>query len=151
MLDVLLACWHHLLAFGIAAVIAAELALIRPSMTVAEIRRSARIDLFYGILAALILAVGFSRAVFAAKGWAYYHHNGFFQAKMAAFVVVGLLSIVPTVRLIAWRDADRRAPGTLPSAAAIAGVRRLLWIEAAVFTLIPIFAALMARGYGQEG
>jgi hypothetical protein len=37
------------------------------------------------------VVVGFSRAIYAAKGWAYYEANGFFWAKIATFVaVVGL-------------------------------------------------------------
>ena len=54
-------------------------------------------------LAGLIVVVGFSRAVFAAKGWAYYSVNMFFCAKMAAFAAVALLSIAPTIRIIRGR------------------------------------------------
>src|SRR5262249_1168000 len=65
----------------------------------------ARVDLWYGILAGAIVVVGFSRAVFAAKGWAYYSVNMFFWAKMAAFAAVALLSIAPAIRIIRWRRA----------------------------------------------
>jgi putative membrane protein len=102
------------------------------------------VDLWYGILAGLIVIVGFSRAVFAAKGWTYYQHNAFFWAKIATFVVVGLLSVPPTLRFIGWRRA-----GVDPSDSAVAGVRRYLWGEVALFALLPVFAAAMARGYGE--
>ncbi len=48
-----------------------------------------------------ILIVGFSRAVYAAKGWAYYSHNLLFWAKIGTFAVIGLLSIAPTMSIIA--------------------------------------------------
>ena len=91
--------------------------------------------------------IGFSRAVFAAKGWAYYSVNMFFWGKMTAFAAVGLLTVAPTIRIIRWRRA-LAGNAALPAAADIAGVRRFLWAEAAVFALIPAFAAAMARGYG---
>jgi putative membrane protein len=82
------------------------------------------------------------------KGWAYYSVNMFFWAKMAAFAAVALLSIAPTIRIIRWRRALAGDAAFAPAAADIVNVRRFLWAEAAVFALIPAFAAAMARGYG---
>jgi putative membrane protein len=147
--DLAFAIAHHLLIFALAGVIAFELGMVRPSMTATDVARVGRVDLWYGILAALILIVGFARANFAAKGWAYYAHNHFFWAKIACFAVVGLLSIWPTLRFIRWRQALKNDPAALPSTAAIAGVRRFLWAEVAFFALIPVFAAAMARGFGE--
>jgi len=95
-----------------------------------------------------IILVGFSRAIFAAKGWAYYSVNVFFWAKLAAFAVVGLFSIMPTVEFIRWRKAISSNPAFSPTPRAIRSVRRILFAEAILFTLIPAFAAAMARGYG---
>jgi putative membrane protein len=150
MLDVVLAIVHHLIVFALLAVLVTELVLIQPDMKAPQMHRAGTVDAAYGVLAAAILVVGFTRAVYAAKGWAYYSGNLFFWAKIGAFLVVGLLSAVPTVRLMQWRLAEKRAPGTMPSAAEIAQVRRLLSLEVAVFALIPVFAALMARGYGER-
>jgi uncharacterized membrane protein len=97
--DLHLAIAHHLLIFLLAGILAFEIGVIRLTMTGADINRVGRVDAWYGILALAIVAVGFSRAIFAAKGWGYYSINGFFWAKMAAFAAVGLLSIVPTVRI----------------------------------------------------
>ena len=97
-----------------------------------------------------ILVVGFSRAIYAAKGRAYYETNGFFWAKIAAIVAVALLSIIPTIQIISWswRRALTADATFLPAAPDIAGVRRFLWAEAIFFAFIPAFAAAMARGYG---
>ena len=72
MLDLVLAVAHHLLIFTLFGVLVAELALVRRGMGVDTVARVASIDLTYGVLAGLIVVVGFSRAIFAAKGWSYY-------------------------------------------------------------------------------
>lgn len=143
MLDLALAVGHHLLIFALFGVLTAELILVRRGMTPEAVARVGKIDLWYGILAGLIIAVGFSRAVFAAKGWTYYSHNALFWAKIATFLLIGLLSLPPTVAYIRWRRA-----GETPTPPEIARLRRLLVAETALFLLLPVFAAAMARGYG---
>jgi putative membrane protein len=144
MLDLALAISHHLLIFALFGVLVAELVGVRKGMDVSATTHIAAVDVWYGVAAGLILIVGFGRAVFAAKGWHYYEHNGFFWAKMATFLAVGLLSIPPTFRFIAWRRA-----GVNPSDDAVAAVRRYLYAEVTLFALLPAFAAAMARGYGE--
>jgi putative membrane protein len=146
--DLVFAVGHHLLIFALAAVLAFEIGVIKPALTANDIRRVGRVDIWYGILAALIVIVGFARAVLAAKGWAYYSVNRFFWAKIVAFAIVGVLSIWPTIAVIRWRSALKNDPDFLPAPVAIATVRRFLWAEAFFFALIPAFAAAMARGYG---
>jgi putative membrane protein len=146
--DLHLAIAHHLLFLLLAGVLAFEIGVVRSKMDREDILRVARVDIWYGILAGAIILVGFSRAIFAAKGWAYYSVNLFFWAKLGAFAVVGLLSIMPTVEFVRWRKA---ASGNLtfsPTPHGIRNVRRILFAEAIVFALIPAFAAAMARGYG---
>ena len=58
----------------------------------------------------LIIVVGIGRVFFGLKGWEYYIYYWAFWAKMAAFVAVGLLSIRPTMRFIAWRKAAAGDP-----------------------------------------
>jgi len=144
MLDLAFAIGHHLLVFALFGVLCAELIAVRRGMDAVAVARIAAVDLWYGVLAGLIVVVGFSRAVFAAKGWLYYEHNGFFWAKIATFATIGLLSIAPTVRFIVWRRT-----GVSPPDAAVATLRRYLYAEVALFALLPAFAAAMARGYGE--
>jgi putative membrane protein len=146
--DLALAIAHHILIFSLAGILAFEIGLIRAGMIRQEIFRVARADTWYGILAGAILVVGFTRANIAAKGWAYYSGNAFFWAKIGAFAAVGILSIFPTLAIIRWRRTLRAEAVALPSEIDIRTVRRFLWAEAALFSLIPAFAAAMARGYG---
>jgi putative membrane protein len=146
--DLHLAIAHHLLIFILFGILISELVLVRQSMTGGDIKRIASIDLWYGIVALLIVIVGFSRAVFGAKGWAYYSVNSFFWAKIGVFVLIALLSIWPTVRYLNWRRNFQTA-GSIPDAQSVSIVRRILWLETILFAFLPAFAAAMARGYGQ--
>src|SRR5215831_4314241 len=109
----------------------------------AAVARVVTIDAGYGVLAGLIIIVGFTRAIFAAKGWDYYEHNAFFWAKIGTFAVIGLLSVPPTLAFLKWRRA-----GAPPKVEAVAKVRRYLWMQVVLFPLLLAFAAAMARGYG---
>jgi len=144
MLDLILAVAHHVMIFGIFAIAFAEFMIVRPGMSTAGVLRVASIDRWYGVLAGAIVIIGLCRAIFAAKGWAYYSHNGFFWAKMATFATIGLLSVPPTLAFIRWRRL-----GAPPDDAAVASARRYLHIELALFVFVLIFAAAMARGYGE--
>jgi putative membrane protein len=146
--DLLFAVGHHVLVFAIASVLAFELGAVRPGLTGSEAARVARADRWYGILALGIILVGFARAAHAAKGWAYYSHNWIFWAKIGAFAVVGLISILPTVRYIRWSRAAKADASFRPAEAEVRAVRQWLWAEVLVFALIPILAAAMARGAG---
>jgi putative membrane protein len=144
MLDLTLAIAHHLLIFGIFGILFTEFWTLRNALSGASVARIGSIDLWYGILAAAVIVIGFCRAIFAAKGWGYYSHNAFFWAKIAAFAAIGILSLPPTFAFIRWRRS-----GVLPDDSEIGKVRRYLHAELALFIFLPIFAAAMARGYGE--
>lgn len=144
MTDLLFALLHHLAIFSLFGYFVAEVSLVREGMSPAQAGQLAQVDRAYGMLSLAVLAIGFARAILAAKGWDYYAHNGFFWAKIAAFAAVGALSVVPTLRYIAWRRS-----GQAPDAAEVARVRRYLLAQLVLFAFIPLFAAAMARGYGQ--
>ena len=103
--DLLLAIAHHLLIFALFGLLVTEMVMLKPEIPRATVFRLARIDTAFGIVAGLILIVGVGRVFFGLKGYEYYAHSPAFWAKIAAFVVIGLLSIQPTTRIIQWRKA----------------------------------------------
>lgn len=143
MLDTMLAVMHHLGMFTLLGLLTLELAYARRGLLLEQVLALARVDRLYGAFSGLVIAVGFARAVYAAKGWDYYSHNGFFWAKIAAFAGVGLLSIRPSISFVQWRRAN-----AAPNDEQLAQVRRFLVAQVVLFAFIPVFAALMARGYG---
>lgn len=148
MLDFLLASAHHLLVFALAAALAAELVLLRAGLTSQVLVRLARVDRAYGGLAGAVILVGIGRVVFGLKGWEYFVGNPVFWAKMAAFAAVGLLSVQPTRIILRWSRASGEEGWTGVAEAEIARVRGYVVAQAAVFALIPVLAAAMARGIG---
>ena len=95
-----------------------------------------------------MIVTGVARVNFGIKGAAFYQHNPIFWTKIGLFVLVGLLSIPPTIAYIRW--GRRNASG---SAIALEGgeyvpMRVFLWLELIVFLFIPLCAVFMARGLG---
>lgn len=147
-LEALLAALHHLCVFGLFVILAAEMVLVRPGITAEAVMRVVRIDLFYGILAGLALVAGGLRVVYGVKGAAFYTHNPVFWTKLGLFVLIAILSVPPTLDYIRWRKALRANPAVLPTAGAIQTTRKLIHIQFGLLFLLPILAAMMARGIG---
>ncbi|KQV47502.1 MULTISPECIES: DUF2214 family protein [unclassified Duganella] len=148
MTDLLLAIVHHLLAFGIAAAITAQLVLVRPGMQPPAVQLAARYDIALGIMSLSLVAIGFLRVFFGAKGADFYLHNHVFWTKVVLFGVIGLMSIKPTRALLRWRKAQSADAGFAPEEVDIRAVRKSLMVEIHIFAFLPIAAAAMARGYG---
>lgn len=147
-IDLILAIGHHLVVFLLVAIFAAEFALLRPGLGGARIGQLARIDAAYGGVATLVIVVGVLRVIFGASGWEYYVGNFVFWAKMAAFLVMGVLTVPPTLAIRRWLKAGKDTPDYAVPNAEIAASRRFIYLQAAILVLIPSFAAAMARGYG---
>jgi putative membrane protein len=146
--DTLLAILHHLTMFSLVGLLFVEFALLRGSVAGTAIARFGRVDALYGIAAIAVVVVGIARLTWGAVTVDFYLSNLFFWAKMAALVAVALISIVPTMRGGRWRRAYAADAAFQAPAGDLVLVRRALWIELVILPLIPISAALMARGYG---
>ena len=147
LLDAALAYLHFVFAFILAGALAAEVFVRRLPVTAPVARLLLRIDLFYAIAALGVIAAGISRVVWGAKGQVYYMHEPFFWAKMATFAVIGLISIGPTRAFFRWNKSAAAADFAVADAER-KRVRRLVMIEVHLLALLPLFAALMARGFG---
>ena len=147
LIDLILAIAHHALAFTLAALLAAEFVLVRPGLAGRELKLLGRIDQAYGAVAGGVILVGVLRVIFGLKGWEFYVYNTSFWGKMMVFAAVGALSIGPTVSVVRWRRAALGSAGiyVVPDTE-IAAARRFIRWQAGLFLLIPLFAAMMARG-----
>jgi putative membrane protein len=145
-MSTLLAFLHHLAAFTLVAAVAIEFALIRGELTLSSARRLVVTDMVLGIAAGALLVIGLSRVFFFEKGADYYFHSHAFLAKFSLFVVVGLLSIVPTLEFLSWRKAT--TAGQLPaiSARKLRLVTGVIHGELFAIVIILLCAAIMARG-----
>jgi putative membrane protein len=146
--DLVLAILHHFLVFMLVGALVAEAFFVRPGLSGANLATVGRLDAMYGGLSGAIILVGIGRVFFGLKGWEYYVYYWAFWAKMAAFLVVGLLSILPTRRIMAWRKAAAGNAAYAVPDGEIAGARAYIRGEAIFLALVIIFAAVMARGVG---
>jgi putative membrane protein len=145
---VLFAFLHHLAAFALFAALVVELILIREQPTAATARRLLAADMAFGISAGIVLVVGLMRVYYFEKGATYYFHTWTFSAKLTLFILIGLLSIVPTRELLSWRAAVRQGKAPIVSAARLRRLRTIIHLELAGVVLILLMAALMAKGIG---
>ena len=145
-LDATLAYFHFAAIFVLFGYMVAEAVLLRGTLTAETIRRLGRIDLIYFGAAILVLATGFLRLMFGAKGPDFYLSWWPIYAKIGTFLVIACVSIVPTMTFIRWkREVDRDAAWQVP-AADQKRMRRFVTIELHLAALIPAFAVIMARG-----
>ncbi|WP_420008406.1 DUF2214 family protein [Xanthomonas sacchari] len=143
--DLLLAALHHLAMLLLIAALVAEWALLRAPLARIPLTRLVRIDAMYGVAALLILAIGALRVRYGLKGADYYLHNPWFWAKLGTFAAIGLLSLVPTLRLLRWRRQARRQPDWAPPPAQVRTLQCLLGLELALVAVLVVLAAAMAR------
>jgi len=147
MTDLLLSIAHHLIAFGLVAVVAMQWILLRDPPDHPTVQRLARLNVSVIILTVIVLVVGALRAIYGLKGWAFLAHNPLFHTKVTLFLIVMLIMVVPTLRFAQWRRATANPAWSLPSTQ-WKTVRRCLVAEFHLLLIIPILAALMARGLG---
>jgi putative membrane protein len=145
-MSTLFAFLHHLCAFTLVSAIAIEFALIRGELTLSSARRLQVTDLVLGIAAGALLIIGLLRVFFFEKGADYYFHSHAFLTKLSLFVVVGLLSIIPTMEFLSWRGALKA--GQVPSidAKRLRRVTAVIHAELFAIVIILLCAAIMARG-----
>ena len=144
--EALLAYAHILAILMMATFLASEAALCRKEwLNPAVVERLARVDMIYGISAIVVLATGLARTWWGMKGAGWYWSQPLLHAKVTLFVVIGLISIQPTLAFRRWvKQVD--ADGTLPDASEVRRVRRLVMIQAHIMVLIPLAGSLLARG-----
>ena len=145
--DFLLASTHHVLVVGLVAMLAAQMALLRDAPSATAVQRLSRLDRGYGGIAGLLLVIGLLRVFRGIKGEAFYLHNPWFHAKLGAFLLAALLSVVPTLAFARWRKALADDAAWRPDPRAWSRARLLVRLQFALVLTIVIAAAGMAR-YG---
>lgn len=147
-LAALFAFLHHLSAFLLFAALILELVLLRGVLTVENARKAVLADMMYGVSAGVLLVVGLGRVFHFEKGAYYYFHNWAFHTKLTLFVLVGLLSIIPTRELLRWRPALKAGQAPTVTPEKIKSMRTVIHVELAGLVVIMLMAALMAKGVG---
>ena len=145
-MSTLFAFLHHLCAFTLVAAVAIEFVLIRAELTRSSARRLQVTDLVLGVAAGALFVIGLLRVFFFEKGASYYFHSHAFLTKFSLFIVIGLLSIIPTREFLSWRGALKAGQVPVIEARKRKLVTTVIHSELLAIVIILLCAAIMARG-----
>ncbi len=141
--EILLRYGHFLGILAIASSLVAEHLLIKPEMKRAEIKRLFNIDGVYGLGALLVLGCGLGMWLGGFKPPEYFTQNGIFHAKLALFVIMGILSAWPTMFFFKHRKGLPDERVAVPSR-----LKMMIRVELLIVFSLPLLGILVARGVG---
>ncbi len=145
-MTVIFAFLHHLFFVALFVTLTIEMVLLRQPLTVENGKRLLTVDGLYGGFAGAVLVVGLLRVFFFEKGFAYYWASHAFLTKFGIFIIVGALSIIPTLEFLRWRKSLREGKVPEVSPETIRKLRRIMHYELTGLALMLLFAAWMAKG-----
>ena len=135
---------HFIAVFMIVGAIFAEQFLIAKNLTRLEIKRIAKIDAIYAIGAVLVLIAGFALWFWIGKPASFYSRNWIFHTKLTLFILLGLLSIYPTVFFLKNRKGnDLETVVPVPKMVIL-----FLRLELLLIIIMPLLATMMSLGKG---
>ena len=146
MLESLVRSIHFISLFFWAGTLMIEWLLVEKELSRKEIARIARVDGVYGLAAVLAIGAGLTLWFGVGKPADFYTSNWVFHLKITLAILVGILSIRPTVFFTRNRKGDPSEIVQVPKS-----VRTLIRIELIITVLLPFLATLMARGVGYFG
>ena len=134
---------HFVSIFALVAAVVAQHLFLKPRMTRAGIKFVQRLDIVYALAVIVVLATGLLQWFSVGKPAFVYSKNWIFHLKLMTFLVVGLISIYPSVFFGRNKKGDPNEEVDVPPL--------LVWSVRAELLLIfamPLMAVLMSRGIG---
>lgn len=145
MIEIFIRTFHFVSILTVVAAVVVQHWGLRPVMTRAEINRLQRMDIVYAIGVVGVLLTGFLQWFAVGKPTEFYSGNSFFHLKLTLFLLIGLISIYPSVFFSRNRKGDPQAEVVLP--------KPIVWsvrIELILLFSMPLLATLMSRGVGRS-
>ena len=143
MIEIIIRTLHFVSVLTLVAAVVVQHWGMRTVMTRTEIGRLQRVDIVYAISVVGVLATGFLQWLAVGKPADFYSANGIFHLKLTLFLVVGLISIYPSMFFSRNRKGDPDTQVTIP--------KLIVWsvrTELILLFAMPLLATLMARGMG---
>jgi putative membrane protein len=138
---------HFISIFAIVGSLVSEHMLLQKELTRKAITKIARIDAVYGIAAITLLSAGLTLWLGEhGKPSVFYSKNWIFHTKLTLFVLIGLLSIYPTIFFIKNSKGNPEELVTIPKS-----IFMMIRMELLLLFVIPLLAGLMSRGVGFFG
>lgn len=140
---------HYLSFILVGAALFTELLLVKSQITKSVLSKIVKADAVYGIFSIVLVTTGLIRVFYFGKGSDYYFSNWIFNLKFSLFILVGLLSILPTIQFLKLnKKLKLEANETQIDLPNYSKIRISVILEFFILLLIPFLAILMANGVG---
>ncbi|WP_235298898.1 DUF2214 family protein [Portibacter marinus] len=140
-LELLIRYLHFISIITVAGALVSEHMLLAKELPRRVIKKLSILDAIYGVAAILIVITGLTMWFGVGKGAEFYTTNPVMHTKFTLFIVLGILSIFPTIFFIKNRKGDPDEIVVVPKR-----IFMYLRIEILLLFIIPFLAVLMARG-----
>ncbi len=150
-MNAFIAFLHHIAFLAIMLMLTCEMLMLKQALTVDTAKKIVRYDSIYGMAAGLVLIIGALRVMYFEKGAAYYMNSAPFIAKIILFIIVGLISIYPTMTFLKWNKSLKQGVVPEVSDAQKRKLRLIIHVELTLLGLMILCAAMMAKGIGYIG
>ncbi|WP_425392379.1 DUF2214 family protein [Ekhidna sp.] len=137
---------HLLFILTIFCTLIAELILLRKSITGKSLNLLSKVDGMYGLAAIMVVGTGLLNWFLFGKGSTYYSGNTLFLIKISLFVIVGLLSIYPTIMIARAKKRMKLQGLREVELHNVRKIRNFIKAELVIMAIIPLLAELMANG-----
>jgi putative membrane protein len=141
--EALLRYLHFISIFVIVTTVLMEWSILKPELKRRDIRRLSLIDGWYGLSAITAVGAGLVLWFGLGKPADFYTQNWIFMLKLSLAILLGILSIYPTIFFFRNRKGPMDELVEIPRA-----VRWLVLSEIILLIFIPLCAVIMARGIG---
>lgn len=137
---------HYIGIMALMGALISEHLILKPSINKEQIKSLATIDLIYGLAAIIVLATGLLRWFVYGKGYDFYMSTPLFHIKLTLFIILGILSIFPSIKFYKWNKQVKRNEELKITEKGVKKLLMFIRIELLIITIIPLLAVLIARG-----
>ncbi|MEZ5083519.1 MAG: DUF2214 family protein [Bacteroidales bacterium] len=148
-MDILIPYLHYIGIMALMGSLISEHLILKPELPNSQIKPLALIDLVYGLSAIVVLTTGLLRWFVYGKGYDFYMATPLFHIKLTLFIILGILSIIPTVKFLKWRKQLRHGEQPDTNEKTVKRLLLFIRIELLIMVIIPLLAVMIARGSGQ--
>lgn len=140
--DLLVRYLHFIAIFVMFALLSIEHMVLKSQVDADWFKRIVIVNIAFGISALIALAAGVALWFWVGKPAGFYNNNWIFHTKLTLFILIGLMSLIPT-RFIKQQRKQALVVVTVPRY-----VVHVIRLELTFLCLIPLLAVLMANGVG---
>lgn len=145
-MNILIPYLHYIGIMALMGSLISEHLILKPSLKKDQIKSLATVDLIYGLSAILVLATGLLRWFVYGKGYDFYMSTPLFHIKLTLFIIMGILSIFPTIKILKWKKQIKRGEEPEITEKVVKKLLMFIRIELLIIAIIPLLAVLIARG-----